>query len=171
MSEPLGFGMEEPANRQGAFPRLEDDQRARLRTAGRVRAVEPGEVLFRDGDAGYDFFVVESGAVAIVEGYGDEDRVIAVQGPHRFLGEVNLLTGAPAYLTAVVRDAGEVIQVPAARLREIVSDDEDLSNLILRAYLGRRSILIDIGAGVRVVGSRYSQDARRLREFLARNRT
>ena len=170
MSEPLGAGMEEPADRQGAFPRLTDDQRARLRAAGEVRTVSPGDVLFTDGDADYPFFVVESGAVAIVQGYGRENRVVAVHGPHRFLGELNLLTGAPAYLSAVVRDAGEVIEVPASRLRDVVADDQDLSNLILSAYLGRRAILIDLGAGVRLVGSRYSSDSRRLREFLTRNR-
>jgi hypothetical protein len=52
--------VDEPADRNGAFPRLDDEQRARLRAAGEVRAVRSGEVLFRDGDAGYDFFVVES---------------------------------------------------------------------------------------------------------------
>ncbi len=135
-----------------------------------MRKVESGEVLFREGEAGYDFFVVESGAVAIVQGYEHENRIIAVHGPHRFLGEVNLLTGSPAYLSAVVRDAGEVIQVSAPRLRELVSEDEELSNIILRAFLERRTILIDIGAGVKLVGSRYSQDTRRVREFLARNR-
>jgi thioredoxin reductase (NADPH) len=170
VSEPPGMGMDEPVDRQGAFPRLNDEQRAELRAAGTVRTVHPGEVLFRDGEAGYDFFVVESGAVAIVEGYGAENRVVAVHGRHRFLGELNLLTGSPAYLTAVVRDGGEVIQLPASRLREIVAEDEALSNLILRAFLARRSILIDLGAGVKLVGSRYSQDTRRLREFLARNR-
>src|SRR5256885_12904431 len=75
MPELLGVGMEEPADRHGAFPRLGDDQRALLRAAGTVRAVAPGDVLFREGDPGYDFFVVESGAVAIVQGYG---RVIAL---------------------------------------------------------------------------------------------
>src|SRR4051794_10015388 len=170
MSEPLGAGVEEPPDRNGAFPRLRDDQRARLRAAGTVRAVEPGEVLFGEGDAGYDFFVVESGAIAIIDDYGRENRVVAVHGPHRFLGELNLLTGSPAYLTAVVRGAGGGLQMPASRLREIVAEDEELSNIVLRAFLARRSILIDLGAGVRVVGSRYSRDTRRLREFLARNR-
>ena len=70
MSEPLGAGFEEPVNRNGAFPRLDEEQRARLRAVGAVRTVESGEVLFREGDAGYDFFVVESGAVTIVQGYG-----------------------------------------------------------------------------------------------------
>jgi len=170
MSEPLGQGVEEPIDRNGAFPRLTDDQRARLRMLGQTRAVAPGEVLFREGESGYDFFVIESGAVTIVEGYGQENRVVAVHGRHRFLGEVNLLTGSPAYLSAVVRDAGELIQVSAASLRALLSEDEELSNLILRAFMSRRSILIDIGAGVKVVGSRYSRDARRVREFLARNR-
>jgi thioredoxin reductase (NADPH) len=169
-TEPLGFGMPEPIDRNGAFPRLTEEQRARLRAVGSTREVHSGEVLFRDGDAGYDFFVVESGAVAIVEGYGHENRVVAVHGPHRFIGEINLIAGSPAYLSAVVRDPGEVIQVPADRLRALLAEDEELSNLILRAFMSRRSLLIDIGAGVKVVGSRYSQDTRRVRTFLARNR-
>ena len=170
MTEPLGIGLEEPPDRNGAFPRLNDDQRARLLAAGDMRKVVPGEVLFKDGDDSYDFFVVESGAIAIVRGLGDENHVIAVHGQHRFLGELNLLTGGRVYLSAVVRDAGEVIQVPLANLRRLVADDEELSNLILRAFMARRSILIEVGGGVRVIGSRYSLDARRLREFLARNR-
>ena len=170
MTEPLGIGLEEPPDRNGAFPRLNDDQRARLLAVGELRKVVPGEVLFTDGDDSYDFFVVESGAVAIVRGLGDENHVIAVHGRHRFLGELNLLTGGRVYLSGVVRDAGEVIQVPIENLRRLVADDEELSNLILRAFMARRSILIEVGGGVRVIGSRYSLDARRLREFLARNR-
>ena len=170
MTEPLGIGLEEPPDRNGAFPRLNDDQRARLLAVGELRKVVPGEVLFTDGDDSYDFFVVESGAVAIVRGLGDENHVIAVHGRHRFLGELNMLTGGRVYLSAVVRDAGEVIQVPIDNLRRLVADDDELSNLILRAFMARRSILIEVGGGVRVIGSRYSLDARRLREFLARNR-
>jgi thioredoxin reductase (NADPH) len=170
VTEPLGIGLEEPPDRNGAFPRLNDDQRARLLAVGELRKVVPGEVLFTDGDDSYDFFVVESGAVAIVRGLGDENHVIAVHGRHRFLGELNLLTGGRVYLSAVVRDAGEVIQVPIDNLRRLVADDEELSNMILRAFMARRSILIEVGGGVRVIGSRYSLAARRLREFLARNR-
>jgi thioredoxin reductase (NADPH) len=166
----LGVGMEESPNRNGAFPRLAEDQRTRLRAVGELRRVTPGELLFREGDEAYDFFIVESGAVAMVQGYGAENRVIAVHGRHGFLGELNLLTGARVYLTAVVRDAGEVIQVPAARLREFVARDQELGDVVLHAFIARRSILIDAGTGVKLVGSRFSRDSRRLREFLARNR-
>jgi signal transduction histidine kinase/CRP-like cAMP-binding protein len=152
-AEPLGAGLREPRDRNGAFPRLDDHQRVRFRAVGELRRVQPGDVLFREGDAGYDFFVIESGAVAIVQGYGHENRVIAVHGGHRFLGEVNLLTGSPPYLTAVVRDAGEVIRVPADRLREVLAHDDELSIVILRAFMARREILIDIGAAVMVTAA------------------
>ena len=153
--EPLGAGVPEPEDRGGAFPRLGDGQRALLRELGTVREVDAGEVLFEEGDDGYDFFVVESGAVAIVQGYGRENRVVAVHGRHRFLGELNLLTGGRPYLSAVVRDGGEVIQVPAASVRTLVAEDEEMSSIVLGAYLARRTILIEAEAGVKVLGSRY----------------
>jgi thioredoxin reductase (NADPH) len=166
----IGAGVAETADRDGAFPRLNDMQMARLRDLGRVRTVEPGEVLFAAGDAGSDFFVIESGAVTIVQGLGRENRVIAVHGPHRFLGELGLLTGQRLYLSGVVRDAGEVIQVPLERLPEVLDEDKALVDLILAAFIARRAILIDVGTGIKLIGSRFSPDSRRLREFLARNR-
>lgn len=169
-TEPLGAGATEPENVGGAFPRLTDAQLAKIRSVGTVRAVETGEILFREGDRAYDFFVVEAGYVTIVQDYGGENRVIAVHGPGRFLGELNLLTGAPPLLSAIVRDPGSVVEVPVSKLRGLVARNEDLSNLILRAFLARRTILIDRGAGVRLIGSRFSRDAERLREFLRRNR-
>jgi thioredoxin reductase (NADPH) len=150
---------------------LNEEQRARLRAAGEVRPVKPGQVLLREGEDEEYFFAIESGAVTIVQGHGDENRVLAVHGPHEFLCELGLLTGGPELVTAVVREAGEVIQVPRARLAEIAAEDEDLANLVLRTYMARRSILIEVGAGLKLVGSRFASDTRRLREFLARNRT
>ncbi len=53
---------------------------------------------------------------------------------------------------------------------ELVARDPGLGDLILRAYLIRRSVLVGLGVGLRIIGSRYSPDARRLRDFAARNR-
>jgi thioredoxin reductase (NADPH) len=156
---------------QGAFPRLSDAQIAALDAQGRRRSTRPGDVLFAEGDRECDFFVVLAGKAASVEGHGTpEERVIAVHGPGRFLGELSLLTGEGAYYSAVALDAGEVLAVPVARLRELVARDPAFGDLVLRAYLLRRSILIGLGAGLRIVGSKYSPDTRRVRDFAARNR-
>jgi len=130
-----------------------------------------GDVLFADGDATYDFFVVLSGKVAIVQDADcPDEHTIGVHGERRFLGELNLLTGEAVYLTARVIEAGEVLQVPRKRLREFIDGEPGLADLIMRAYLARRALLIGLGVGPRVIGSRYSPDTRRLRVFLARNR-
>jgi thioredoxin reductase (NADPH) len=160
----------ETPDRYGAFPRLSDAQIETLARHGERQRVEPGEVLFREGDKRYDFFVVLDGKVMVVSGYGGEERMIAVHGPRRFLGELSLLTGQAAFFTAVVREPGEVLVVPVERLRALVTQDTVLGDLVLRAYLLRREMLIGLGAGFQIVGSRFSPDSRSLREFAARNR-
>ena len=162
---------EETPDLQGAFPRLSDAQIAALDAQGQRRPVQLGRVLFAEGDRDCGFFVVLAGRVASVEGNGTpEERVIAVHGTGRFLGELSLLTGEGAWYSAVALDAGEVLAVPVARLRDLVARDPAFGDLVLRAYLLRRSILIGLGAGLRIVGSKYSPDTRRVRDFAARNR-
>ncbi len=78
---------------QGAYPRLSDEQLQALSAHGERRATRPGQVLYREGDEDYDFFVVLAGTVAVVEKQGGgAERVVAVHGPGRFLGELSLLT-------------------------------------------------------------------------------
>jgi thioredoxin reductase (NADPH) len=163
--------LEETVDLHGAFPELSEAQIAMLLGRGDRRTTKIGDVLYREGDRPYDFVVVLEGRVAAVEGYQNPDeRVVAVYGRWRFLGEISLLTGQAAFVTAVVVEAGEVLVVPVERLRELVLEDVALSDVILRAYLERRSILIEGGVGFRILGSCYSPDTRRLREFAARNR-
>ena len=156
---------------QGAYPRLSDAQIAALAAHGDRRGTRPGKVLFREGERDCDFYVVLAGHVASVEGYGTrEERIISVHGRGRFLGELSLLTGEGSFYTALALDSGEVLTISVARLRELIARDPAFGDLILRAYLLRRSILIGLGVGLRVIGSRYSPDTRRVRDFAARNR-
>jgi thioredoxin reductase (NADPH) len=154
----------------GAFPRLSPEQIARLGEGGRARPTRAGEVLYRQGEQYPAFFVVLAGLVATVDGDERSGRLIAAHGPGRFLGELSLLTGQAAFSTAVVREPGAVLAVEVERLRATVADDAATGDLVLRAYLLRRELLIGLGAGLRIVGSRHSPDTARLREFAARNR-
>jgi thioredoxin reductase (NADPH) len=162
--------MKETPDLYGAYPRLEDDQLAELGRLGDRRAAGVGEVLYRAGDLPGELLVVLEGQVVVLEDLGSHRRVIAVHGPHRFLGEMGLLTGQPLFLTAEVAEPAEVLAVPVDRLRELVARDQPLADLILRSFLVRRSLQLSLGAGFAVIGSRFSADARRIREFAARNR-
>jgi thioredoxin reductase (NADPH) len=160
----------ETPDRYGAYPCLDDAQIEALSAEGRRHRAQAGEVLIREGEEHYDFFVVLAGKVADVDGFGGDERVIGVHGPKRFLGELSLLTGQAAFCTSQVREPGEVLRVPVDRLKAVVAQDSALGDVILKAYLTRRSLLIGRGAGLRIIGSCFSPDNRRLREFAARNR-
>jgi thioredoxin reductase (NADPH) len=96
--------------------------------------------------------------------------VIAVHGRGRFVGDLSMLTGQAVYVTAVAQTDVEVLEIPYDRLKEAVTQDQALGDLILRAFILRRNIHANLGAGLRIIGSRYSADTRRLRDFASRNR-
>src|SRR5947209_4510921 len=154
-----------------AFPTLDDSELAVLQALGSRRSVAMGEYLYREGDATYDFYVILSGAAEIVVRSQSEERIITRQGPGQFLGELNLLSGQRVYLSARVVEPGEVIVVPRAALHHLIATAPALSDTILAAFLARRSALLSgASAAIRVVGSRFSPESLRVREFLARNR-
>jgi thioredoxin reductase (NADPH) len=154
-----------------AFPTLSENQVQALAAYGTERPIETGEVLFRAGDTSYDFILILEGSVAILDDYkGPAERLVVEHTAGRFLGEYGLLTGQEVYLTAVVREPGRIVSMSPDRLREVIAQLPDLSELILRTFLLRRGLLIDQGVGIRVVGSRFSRDTRRILEFVARNR-
>lgn len=161
----------EAVNRDVAFPVLSERQIEKLREFGSERSVSAGEVLFCEGDEEYDFIVILSGSVEILQTISGRERVLASHDAGRFLGEMNMLTGQRVYLTARAKTDAEILAIPPEKLREIVAVVPDLSEMIVNAFLMRRTLLMEGAAeGLRIIGSRYSADTLRLREFAARYR-
>jgi len=149
---------------------LTEEQIGLLRGEGEVRPVAVGEVLFREGDRGYDFIVILAGRVAIVDHEADTERELAAGDAGQFVAELGLLTGERLFTTAVVTEAGEVLTVPVARLHAVISQDQGLGQWIIRTMFARRQWLMQMQTGLRIVGSRSSPQTRRLLEFAVRNR-
>lgn len=182
MMEPLaGLTLTETPDDSGAYPRLSRAQIDLLGRAGTKRATQAGEVLIHEGNVDADFFVVLQGKVLVMEGLhaasdrqpaepGHGTRILEVHGPGRFLGELGLVEGQPAFVSTVVAELGEVLQISGDDLRRVVLTDAAVGETILRAYLQRRILLISAGAGIRIIGSRFSRDTLRLLEFAAANR-
>ncbi len=143
----------------GSTPRLTEEQLREFQRAGRRVRTEPGQVLLRSGAAEYDFFVILSGSVAIVEGPldgvdGAAPRVIAVHGAGRFLGGLNQLAGQRPVRSLVAAEAGEVVVITLERLRSLLARNRELGDLVTRSFLLRRAMLIGQASGLRVVGDR-----------------
>ena len=157
-----------------AFPKLSEEQIEQLgRYAGATpKKFRAGQALFRVGDRDLRFFVVKSGEVEIIDETGEKPRTVAVHHPGSFTGDVNHLTGNPAVVTGIARTDCEVYEVSDKALREILNQDPRLSDIILQAFIARRQLLRESSdfTGLRVIGSRYSKDTFRIRDFLTRNR-
>ena len=166
-----GSGAASQQAQAGRSPVLDVAQVEVLRSYGGEHEMAAGDVLFADGDVTYDLIVLLAGEARIVERRGQPgETVIATYGRSQFLGEIGLLTGQRAYLSAVASTAGRVLRVPVEQVRVVMAQEPGLSELILRTFLLRHSILTGRGSGLTLIGSRFDAGTRRLLEALARNR-
>ena len=156
--------------RAETFPALPDDQIDRLRSVARERPTQAGELLFEQGDPSTTMFVVLEGSIDVVHPHGIREDLITVLEHGGFTGEINLLSGTRSLVRARVHTAGRVLELDRGALHSILSDEAELSETMMRAFILRRSSLISEGRGdVVLVGSRHSAGTLRVQEFLTRN--
>ena len=129
-------------------------------------------MLFRAGDRQVPFYVVLDGAVQIVREDPSDPVVLVTHGARRFLGELSMLTGQRAYLTARVSQAGRVLVIAPDDFRRLGSEMPEVADAIFRTFVARRDFLRrgEAARAIRIIGSRYSAEALALRAFAARNR-
>ena len=159
-----------PYRQPEAFPVLMPAQIARIRPHAVVRPVRLGEILFEPGTVRMSCFVIVSGKLEISMPRLSGDQVFTTHGPGQFSGDVVLISGAGSLARGRVAEPGEFLELSPDALRTLIAKDSELSDIFMRAFLLRRVTLISEGMGnVTMLGSRYSADTLRLREFLTRN--
>jgi thioredoxin reductase (NADPH) len=157
-----------------AFPKLSDAQIAQLGhyAGAALKKFPAGQALFRCGDRDVNFFVIKSGELELVDETGETPKTIGVLSAGEFTGDVGHLTGNPKVVSGIARTECEVYEISDKALREILNQDPQLSDIILQAFIARRQVMRESGdfVGLRVIGSRYSRDTFRIRDFLSKNR-
>lgn len=162
--------MVEQERTQVAFPRLSAEQMDLLAENTETLDYPEGTVLFAAGDTDYPFFIVRRGTVCIVETSQGVEQEVAIHQPGEFTGDIDMLTGRRSIVTAIAGPECRVLKLEAEALREVIRSRSALGDLLLNAFLMRRTLLLETDfAGVRVIGSRWSRDTFRIRDFLARN--
>ncbi len=152
------------------FPILNQTQIQRLATYGRARSVRQGEVLVEPGEKNVPFFVVISGEIEAVRPSLGQETLIRNFGPGQFTGEITSLSGRNAIARIRATQDGEVIEIAHERVLVLVQIEAELSEILMRAFILRRAEMMAQGIGdVILVGSGYSPDTLRIKEFLTRN--
>ena len=153
-------------------PPLTDAQWSRLLAFGEPQEVVEGEYLFEAGDLDYDLILVDSGEIELVRvsfGWVGETP-IGRMGPRSFVGELGLLNGQGAFLSARASVAGRMLRVSRARLRLLMAEDDELCDIVLHALWARREMLRRGPAALtlKLVGPRSSREFMTLRRFAER---
>ena len=153
------------------FPKLAPTEVERLRRFGELRSYKSGECIARTGEVAPGFFVVLSGEIAIEQRDSLGHRqLIVTHGPGNFMGELAQLTGRPILVDATALSAVEAVVIRPQRLRDLLVEEADLGERIMRALILRRVALLQTGAGGPIIIGRTGHaDVLRLANFLDRN--
>jgi thioredoxin reductase (NADPH) len=157
-----------------AFPKIDESELAEFESCpeAQLRSYRAGETIYETGAADVPVVFVRSGELEAVDESGDTPKTLVVHGPGNFSGEISLLTGGRALATLVARTDCEVFLVSHAGLLRLINLFPQIGDRVVQAFLARRQLLRETGTftGLRVIGSHFSRDTFRVREFLASNR-
>lgn len=94
-----------------------------------------GAVIFREGDAGDDAYVLESGRVTIFKEAGGARVVLGEIGPQGIFGEMALIDDSPRMATALAVEECVCQAIPKAALKAQINRTPDLVILVVETLL------------------------------------
>jgi thioredoxin reductase (NADPH) len=149
-----------------------DDQQIRIvEKRANLKGFRDGETIIAAGTRDPNFYVIKSGEVDVVEYSAGRPQIIWTSYAKELLGDVSFLSGRASNLSRVARGQVEVFEILPENLRRIIDEEPRLGNVILATLIARMQIMRDLNfTPLRIIGSRFSSDAFRIRDFLTRNR-
>ena len=152
------------------FPRLTDEELARLSKFGEPRSFRAGERVGRVGETGPGLMLILSGEVEVTEPAKDGKAPhIVTHSRGNFTGELAQLSGRPVLVDSTALTDVEGVAIAPDRLRALLIAEAELGERIMRALILRRVGLIESGAGPIIIGDEADADVLRLVNFLRRN--
>ncbi|HEY4163231.1 MAG TPA: FAD-dependent oxidoreductase [Dongiaceae bacterium] len=137
--------------------------RERIVTAG---ALSPGLIVLHSGRIA----VTYSGEGAPNNGVSDESAIIVTHEARQFMGELAQLSDRPSLVNADTLEPVEGFVIRADRLRDLIVQEAELGERIMRALILRRVGLLESGrSGPIIIGRADHPDVIRLQGFLSRN--
>src|SRR5437868_5616872 len=159
------------ARRDQMFPVLSARDVAHLNRFGEFRHYDTGASVMKAGEIAPGLVVILSGKVQVSQGGNYSARQDVIQhGPGSFAGELAQLSDRPSLVDSVAIEPVEALVMPPRRLRDVMVQEAELGERLMRALILRRVGLLQAGqTGPIIVGMLGSADVLRLENFLTRN--
>lgn len=98
--------------------------------------VGAGKPIFREGDAGSEMYIIESGTVDIVRAAKGPDP-LAQLGPGDFFGEMSILEDQPRFASAMARTNVRLLRIDRAAFGEVLAQNVEIAIRIMRKLTAR----------------------------------
>jgi thioredoxin reductase (NADPH) len=152
------------------FPRLTPEQIEYLAAIGTRLSFARGDLVWEHGQRETPLYVIESGAVDVIDQAPEGDRYFTQCRPGTFAADISMFTGEPTLAAGFAAEPTSLIALPPEDVRRVVATTAELGDLLLRTMVTRREWLQGRGLGQqRLIGSRWSGEAFAVRELLERN--
>ncbi len=146
------------------FQSLPQQELEHLANQMQICSLQAGEILFREGDQGNHFYVIDNGEVEIIKAFGTEnERLIAIRKPGDFIGELSLINPAGLRM-AMVRARTNVAlwQLSRQDFEEVLNSNAPIANSIVRELSQRltnahEKTIVDLQAKNRELTIAYNE--------------
>ena len=111
------------------FSRVSNEVLAEIADRARVQRLQAGEVLFRQGDAADELYVVQSGQLEVfMDGVGGEPLRVMLRGG--VVGELALLTGEPRSASVRARRDSNLLALSRASFDALLGEPDFVRDLL-----------------------------------------
>ena len=169
MAAPLPSNLE--TRRDQIFPTLTAAEIQRLQRFGSVRSYAAGSPLLKAGSPSPGLQVILSGT-ASVQPHDEHlsERELVEHRAGSLVGELTTLSGTAALVDVIATSDGNALVIATARLRDLMVEEVELGERIIRALILRRVALLQSSlVGPIIVGRETNRDVLRLEGFLGNN--
>jgi thioredoxin reductase (NADPH) len=153
------------------FPHLLPEMAARIATYGTEERLKKGTIVFERGERSVDFFLVLEGSIEVFDhDEQGEANIFTVHRDNQFTGELDLFNDRAILVSGRAGVDSRVIRVKRADFRRLVTGEPDIGEILMRAFILRRTGLIrHAQGGALLIGPGHAADTLRLQRFLTRN--
>ena len=135
--------------RDQMFPVLDPAEIERLARFGERQSYAAGARIFTTGDIAPGAFIILTGRAEASQHRLDRSESIVTHGPGSFMGELAQLSGRPSLVDEVAVEPVEALVIPPRRLRDLLVEEAELGERIMRALILRRVACSKLGVAGR----------------------
>lgn len=102
-----------------------------------TREYPRGALIFRDGDAGHDMYVIQSGKVRIAKTVRGVDTTLGILGSGEFFGEMSILNNKPRSATATVAEDAKLMVISPKMFETMLRENTEIAVRMIKKLSAR----------------------------------